>query len=393
MIPEPRTSAPYPGRMSRWSASVWEALAVEPEERTGPRRLDAVWVVLLLAIAAVELVLGDLPAPWLQAITSAVAIGLLPWRRMRSLVVVGIAFTVQFAASVGLSLAGEGDLVEVTFAQGLAGVMIVYALCRWASPRDVGIGLAIGVGLATIGEGLVIGDLAGSAADLIAWAIVAGFALAMRYRAALRRARVREARLAERNDLARDLHDSVAHHLSAIAVQAQAARYVSADDPAAAAKALELIEGTANRAIDEMRHMVGILRSDGAVNRSVLSTSLLDLADPDGSPRVVVDGDVDLSSISGPVAAAAYRITQEAITNARRHADGVTFVDVTCTVADRELALEIVNDGTPTTRRSGGGFGLVGMEERAAALSGSLSAGPHASTGWVVRARLPLVQA
>lgn len=391
MIPERRASAPYPGRMSRWSASVWEALAVDPEERTGPRWFDVLIVVVLAVGVVLELTLGELPAPVLHAATSALAIGVLPWRRRHSLLAVALPFAVQFVIVGGYELADRGDLGEITFSQGVAGIMLVYALCRWATPPNVGLGLAVALG-GILGEGVVLGDLLGSAADLIAWAIVAGFALAMRYRAALRRARIREARLAERNDLARDLHDSVAHHLSAIAVQAQAARYVSADDPAAAAQALELIEGTANRAIDEMRHMVGILRSDGAVNRSVLSTSLLDLADPDGSPRVVIDGDVDLSSISGPVAAAAYRITQEAITNARRHADGVTFVDVTCTVADHELALEIVNDGTPTTRRSGGGFGLVGMEERAAALSGSLTAGPHASTGWVVRARLPLVQ-
>ena len=392
MVPSTAASAPYPGRMSRWSASVGEALLVDPAERRGPHRFDLL-VVLLLAIgAAVELAVVDWSGPVIHVVTSAAAIAVLPWRRVLPLATVAVAFSTQLTATAIQELVRDADLDEVTFAQGIAGVMLIYALCRWESPGRLAAGLAIGIGFATVGESAITGDLGTAWQDLIAWAIVAGFALAMRYRAALRRAREREARLAERNDLARELHDSVAHHLSAIAVQAQAARYVSADDPNAAVDALALIETTAGKAIDEMRHIVGILRSDQAVSRSVSSTSLLDFVDTGSTPKVSVAGAADLSDLSSLVAAAAYRITQEAITNARRHADGVTFVDIECSVAGDELILEIVNDGTPTTRRSGGGFGLIGMEERAEALGGSLEAGPHPSAGWIVSARLPLVQ-
>lgn len=392
MVPSAGATAPYSGRMSRWAASVGEALYVDPTERRGPRRFDLAVVVLLAVGAVLELTLSDWSTPALSAITSAVAIVVLPWRRVLPLASVVVAFSTQLAATAVDEFALDADFVEVTVAQGVAGVMLIYALCRWETTERLAIGLLIGVGFATVGESAITGDLSSAWEGAIAWAIVAGFALAMRYRSALRRAREREARLAERNDLARELHDSVAHHLSAIAVQAQAARYVSAADPNAAADALELIETTAGKAIDEMRHIVGILRADEAVSRSVSSTTLLDFVDPEASPRISVAGTHDLSELPSPVAAAVYRITQEAITNARRHADGVTFIDVGCVVDESELVLEIVNDGTPTSRRPGGGFGLIGMEERADALGGSLAAGPHPSVGWVVSARLPLGQ-
>lgn len=391
MVPSAENAASYDGCMPRWSTSVGEALDVDPTDRTGPRRLDIVLAALLAVTAAAEIAFAGWEAPVLMAVASIVAVAVLPWRRMAPLATVLAAFAAQFAVSLALRLVRSDGVVEVTFGAGLAAIVLVYALCRWDEPNRVAVGL-IGVAASTIGVNAIEGSLGDAWIETIPWAIVIGFALAMRYRSALRSAREREARLSERNDLARELHDSVAHHLTAIAVQTQAARYVAADNPQAAVDALPLIETSVRLAIDEMRQMVGILRSDEAMTRAVSSTSMLDFEDSVGQPSVTVRGDHDLAAVPASVAAAAYRITQEAITNARRHADGVTFIDVDCSIDAHRVELRIVNDGTPTTRRSGGGFGLVGMQERAEALGGTLEAGPHPSTGWSVAARLPLVQ-
>ena len=136
--------------------------------------------------------------------------------------------------------------------------------------------------------------------------------------------------------------------------------------------------------------MVGVLRSDADFGRDVASSSLQALAAPAGSPAVMIEGDADLSTLSAPVDNAVFRIAQESVTNATRHSDGVTFVDIFVQRRPDDVHLEIVNDGSPTTRNSGGGFGMVGMSERVAALGGDLECGPRPASGWRVAATIPL---
>lgn len=227
--------------------------------------------------------------------------------------------------------------------------------------------------------------------------VMFSLAMAMRYRSRLQEQRVVEVRLEERQELARELHDVVAHHVSVIAIQAQAAQAVASTDPAAVLTSLSAIEETASLTLREMRRMVGILRAadddtGGDTAPMVGTLTLHDLASAPGSPIVrlhgaeLVDEDVPLA-----VRAAVLRITQESITNARNHGSKTEPIDVVVSYYDEAISLVITNTSRLANVTSGG-FGLIGMEERAESLGGTLSAGPLPDGRWRVTARLPIYE-
>jgi signal transduction histidine kinase len=213
----------------------------------------------------------------------------------------------------------------------------------------------------------------------------------------------------ERARVSRELHDVVAHHISMIAVQAETARLTTTGMPAAGAQRLAAIGDTARAALTEMRRLLGVLRED--TGRAVASRQpqpglrqLYDLLDEareaSGSGiRLIVGGAV--TSLDPGVELAAYRIVQEALTNARRHAEGAA-VDVELYYTPDALLLRVRDNGPgpprpthpaealPSSDPAGGGHGLLGMRERAAAVGGELRAGAGPSGGFVVEARLPL---
>ncbi len=291
--------------------------------------------------------------------------------------------------SVSIALR-DVSVEELDTSAGLAFIVLLYALCRWATPRDVLIGFVVSAAGATFiewsAEDLTVGDWL----FVVPWLIVGGFALAMRYRARLAQNRNTEIRLTERNSLARELHDTVAHHVSAIAVQAQAGQYIAAANPEAAVDALRAIEKIANESIDEMRRMVGILRSDDDQARAVAADSLESLADTAGRPAVYIAGNPQLDDLPAGVGAALFRIAQESITNARRHSREASFVEVVVTRHDDSVEMIVDNDGTPTTRNSGSGYGQVGMRERVDALGGTFESGPRPAAGWRTSTSIPL---
>lgn len=203
-----------------------------------------------------------------------------------------------------------------------------------------------------------------------------------------------QARQEERIAIARELHDMVAHHVTGIVIQAQAARLVAADRPDAAALALERIERAGGEALGAMRLMVGTLRDETAPAELAPSASIADLraiGDPPSRGEVPVHVDIDARADALPseVVASLHRIAREAVTNARRHAIGATTIDINVVCRNGHVHLLVSNDGA-TVNRSSGGFGLTGMAERAAALGGQLSAGPLAAGGWRVDAELPV---
>ena len=194
--------------------------------------------------------------------------------------------------------------------------------------------------------------------------------------------------------MARELHDTVAHHVSAIAIQAQAGRTLAASQPNAAVDALEVIEEAASRTLAEMRTMVGVLRDgeepDRAPQRGVADIARLARGAGDG-PRVDVELSGDLDHLLPLVEAAVYRLAQESITNAVRHARNATRVSV-IVVGDSDcVRLTVRDDGdaSPFGASSSSGYGLVGMTERATLLGGTLEAGPSPDSGWTVNAVLP----
>jgi signal transduction histidine kinase len=199
----------------------------------------------------------------------------------------------------------------------------------------------------------------------------------------------------ERARIARELHDIVAHHLSVIAVQSEAARLTSPELSADARGRFEAIATTAREALTETRRLLGVLREDvaGAAERTPQPSldqvgDLVDTArDAGANVRLVLQGKV--VPLPAGVDLAAYRIIQEALTNARRHAPG-SEVDVEITYGERALMLRVRDYGPgPGDGELIPGHGLVGMDDRATIAGGTLSYGSAEGGGFVVEATLP----
>lgn len=185
----------------------------------------------------------------------------------------------------------------------------------------------------------------------------------------------RERQLAERNRLARELHDSVGHALTAVTLQAGAARTVFDSDPAYARRALGSIEDLGRAALEELDAVLGLLRDDASGPT---------LADVGRLLTGEVDAEVDEVDVPARISREAYRIVQESLTNAAKHGSGRVTVRVT---APGDLVVEVTN-AVGESRALSGGRGLAGMRERVRLLGGSLTAGASDGT-WRVVARLP----
>lgn len=350
------------------------------------------WVIaLVLGVACTAELFTDpeFTWPWAQLCVTAVAFAVLPYRRAAPFWAALVAFTAEFLIQLTAGFAGE--IVLSPFAHLIAGIMLMYSLCRRAEQLQVVLGLALLSSMVFLGE-LAEGESIVVSLSYAAfpWLPLMLLALSMRYREHLKAALHSQIRLTERNTLARELHDTVAHHVSAIAVQAQMAQFVIESQPAQAADAMKAVEETANTAIDEMRRMVGVLRSDDDRARTAPATDLAFLCRSGATPHVQLEGITNLSSMPAPIATAVYRIVQESIANATQHNRGATLIMVTTSILDGDVVLKIINDGTPTSRRAGRGYGLLGMSERVAALEGTIEAGPIEPTGWRVVVTLPL---
>jgi signal transduction histidine kinase len=204
----------------------------------------------------------------------------------------------------------------------------------------------------------------------------------------------RQVRLEERARIARELHDVVAHHMSVIAMQAEAAPYKIPDLPEAARDTFALVRDAARDALTETRRVVGLLRSEDEGTERRPQPGLERLEElVGGARRAGLSVDVVIVGVPRPVSAgvdlSAYRIVQESLSNASRYAPGAR-VRVEVRYGRRVLAVSVTDDGPRTTpQEPGGGHGLVGMRERVAMLGGTLSAGPAEPRGWAVTAELP----
>ncbi|MGI5522057.1 sensor histidine kinase [Micromonospora sp. CA-259024] len=201
--------------------------------------------------------------------------------------------------------------------------------------------------------------------------------------------------LGERVRIARELHDVVAHHVSVMGVQASACRRVFDRDPGKARTALTAIEQSARTAVDELRRMLGVLRATADADAEPPATGgierigeLVERARAAGLTATLgVYGDP--VAVPESVSQAAYRVTQEAVTNTLKHA-GADLLDVRVRYLAREVEVDVTDDGRAGGRADAVGLGLIGMRERVSAHDGDLEAGPRAAGGWRVRARFPL---
>ncbi|HEY8093804.1 MAG TPA: histidine kinase [Acidimicrobiales bacterium] len=365
----------------------------EPRAPSPAVRVWRDWVLVgaVVAGAVLEVALrDDLRLPWLcLLVTVGLALTLL-WRRTHPFAVVAVAFGVSAAVDVGLIIADEPALDMYTLIYFL---VLPYALFRWGSGREVLAGLAIILLAATTAffvSWTGIGDLVGGTAVLMT---SMALGVAARSQHDHRRRRLEQAKAEERVELARELHDTVAHHVSAIAIRAQAGRALAASRPASSVEALEVIEAEASRALAEMRAMVRVLRNqepaDYAPQPGVADLERLAGAHTAG-PRVEVKLSGDLASLEAAVDAAVFRIVQEAVTNALRHARNASLVEVRVDGGPSAIRLSVRDDGEPGQgRATESGFGIIGMVERASLLAGACSAGPDHDRGWLVEATLP----
>ena len=201
----------------------------------------------------------------------------------------------------------------------------------------------------------------------------------------------------ERQRIARELHDVIAHSVSVMTVQAGAVRRLLLPDQEKERQALESVEATGREALTEMRRLVGLLRDRGSMPEFApqpgMGTidSLLDGVRAAGLP-VELEIDGQPRELKAGVDLAAYRVVQEALTNALKYA-GPAHAWVAVHWEDDALELEIANDGLSDGDSSNGGHGLAGMRERVSLYGGVIESGPRDGGGYVVRARLPLEEA
>ncbi|MCX6395052.1 MAG: histidine kinase [Propionibacteriales bacterium] len=372
----------------------FRSVLAEPRAPDPPARVWWDWVVVgaLLVTAAGEAIFrSDVPARPLAGVVALLVIPVLLWRRTHPLLATAIGFGGSMVLYVPTLLDGIADVGLNVMACVL---LLPYALYRWASGREALIGtgiIAVPAGLAFVSTETPVGEVLGGVTVL-----VASFALgaAMRYRAVARQREVQQVRSFERGELARELHDTVAHHVSAIAIQAQAGRAVAATNPALAVEALAVIEAEASRTLYEMRTMVRVLRNGDAVDAVPVDYGpQRGISDLDELTRmstlVQVDRHGELAGLPQPVEVAIYRIAQESVTNAIRHSVNATAVTVEVTGDVGVVRLRVHDDGDAARPAAGVGYGLLGMEERAKLFGGACQAGPDPAGGWTVEATLP----
>lgn len=262
----------------------------------------------------------------------------------------------------------------------------------------------------TLGPLLALGCMAVPVRDLdpghftlifaVATVITTAYLLLLREKIAQRRRDTEAVREAERLEIARELHDVVAHHITGIIVQAQAARFTALDGQAAA-DICERIENAAIEALGAMRRLVKVLRT-GGLERTAQTAPVAGMAQVHqmaenfsrAGPHVVLSVENGLADrIPREVATGVHRIVREALTNIRKHAADATAVRIALRTLPGGLELRIENDGgkaaTLPEKAQGDGFGVTGMSERATALGGELHAGPAPGGGWLVTATLP----
>jgi len=200
----------------------------------------------------------------------------------------------------------------------------------------------------------------------------------------------------ERSRIARELHDVVAHSVSLMIIQAGAARRSIATSPDRAEDALRSLEATGRQAMDELRRVLGVLRTNEVDGTPLSPQPSLSRV------RELVEGDpsyaIELHESGQPpldmppsVELSLFRIVQEALTNVRKHAGQVRHVGVTIAYEPEQIVVEVVDDGRgASVAPNADGHGLVGMRERMALCGGTVTAGPKPGGGWQVRASAPL---
>ena len=362
------------------------------------RRGDETLAAGLTAVALVQIVLLDESAGTrLAAAAGAVALGVAAARRVRQpLVFLGLLLVLSAAGAALPKRLGDVEAI------GLFILLAVYSAAAHTSGRRTllagGLTFVLYItAMATDPEGINV-------AAVIFFALVFGAPWAAGR--AIRHRRLNERRLEqekaeteaaileERSRIARELHDVVAHSISVMVLQARGGRRVLEAAPGDAREAFAVIERAGHQALEEMRRLLGMLRASDEELALAPQPSLRQLdrlverVRAAGLPvEVTVEGEP--GELPPGVDLSAYRIVQEALTNALKHA-GPARARVVVRYREDELELEIADDGAGTGDGTGSGHGLIGMRERVSVYGGELQAGRRPEGGYALRARLPL---
>lgn len=370
------------------------ALWAEPRAPDPPERLRRDWVLLAAGVTAtaLEAALRDDVVWWPVSVLATLGLCLTTlWRRTHPLLMVVLAFgSAILLTLVGLVTAQSKPLGLYT---GVIVLVLVYALPRWGSGREIVLGSA--VILTAFVLSLVVDPV--PASEQLAAFVFLTFpgvvGASVRFWTTSRRRELLQMRSREREAFARELHDTVAHHVSAIVIRAQAGRVVAGAEPAAAVQALEGIEEEGARTLEAMRAMVGALRNGDTGAELSPRAGVADLqrlvrTAGDG-PRIDLRLQGAVDDLPPALDAAVYRIVQESLTNAIRHASGATEVVVRVTAEADRVRVTVRDDGRAPRGGHREGYGLAGLHERAEMLGGVLDAGPCPDLGWLVEAELP----
>jgi signal transduction histidine kinase len=367
-----------------------------------PRRLDWAVAGFALVVGLAELAMtGDLRGPVaLNVLAVAGIVAPLAWWRTYPLRATACLFAVAVLAEW---LTSAADLPAIWFS--------LLALSFGLGAHENGRGAAAGVALmvagtvvtTAVGGSLTVGDVAFPTLLVVAFCL-AGRTARARTRLAgelheaaaraneRRAARAEQAVVEERKRIAREMHDVVAHSMSVMVVQAGGARRILERDPLRARDAAQLIADTGREAIVELERLLGVLN----IERGPAPTldgldGLVERARAAGLPvALTVEG--ERRPLPEGVELAAYRVVQEAITNAIKYADAAP-TEVHVCYGKRDVELQVCDRGPGTGERGrvgGGGHGLVGMRERVRVFGGELHTGRRAGGGFEVRARIPV---
>jgi len=372
-------------------------------ERYGDPLMGVGFAIVVGIQIAVEDEFGLADRIGAAAVAVAVAIALSQRRRF-PLVLAAVTVASLLARSF-IPAAGDGA------AYGIAAVVAIYTCAAHLEGRALRVGGGLAVGIAAYLLITEEADFAGAVVFSLLFGvpwIVGRMMRVSRQRQALledqavllERQRDEQARIAvadERQRIARELHDVVAHAISVVVLQARGGRRVIDTEPDAAREAFDAIESTSSQALDEMRRLLGLLRSgddDTLLPQPTLARieELVDDLRASGLPvEVTLEGDPGV--LPPGVDVSAYRIVQEALTNALKHA-GPTRARVRVEYGDDSVLVEVTDDGAGAAAANGSsppgsGHGLVGMRERVAIVGGELTAGPRPTGGYAVSARLP----
>ena len=396
------TDPPYSGETETSPPSVggW---AIGSRSPVSPAVVDVAVAVVVFGFSVVNVAaqdavgIAEIPVGGFLLLAAG-SVALL-WRRSRALAVLGIVLAMTVA---WMALGYPGNPVFLV-------LVSLYAVGRYVEGWRLSLASMVGA-LAVVGFGQVTdGD---SASEVVTAVIIVALswyvgrrvrirghyaAVAREHAEYLEWKRATEAQRAiadARAAIARELHDVVAHNVSVMIVQAGVARLVVADDPERAQEAIGAVEEAGRRALDELRHLLGVLRPEtasGELGPQPALDQVHALVDQLRQTGMSISLTEDVrSELPVRVDLFAYRIVQEALTNVLKHGGVDATVQVRLEEAGGVLDIDVTDTGTVAGTLPGSGQGIVGMRERANLLGGTFEAGPQPDGGFRVHARLPI---